>query len=381
MTVRIDVSPSVLDWALSVTQADRGSLQRRFAVAGWQTGQARPTLNQLRDFARAAGVPFGYLVLADPPRWTLPIADFREGFEQRTVPSANLIAVVSQSQRRQEWYREYALGIGIEPLSFVGSAAAAEPFQAAATIRAALHSDVSERYGGWDDTRKVMLRNFEALGGLTVATSVVGNNSHRRLDEKEFRGFTLVDQVAPLVFVNTSQTVNGQIFTLAHEFAHVWRGISGIGDEEPRSRHRGVIERWCNAVASEILVPRAELERRYPEVEGLPLPDLLDRLAHDFRCGTLVVLQALRDAGLRRFESFDTTYDRESQRLATLANATTSAGGDSYNVYPFRVGERLSRALISDALEGRTSIADAMQLMSMKSLSTFDEYAKRLGAA
>nr|WP_246232221.1 ImmA/IrrE family metallo-endopeptidase [Nakamurella aerolata] len=226
-----------------------------------------------------------------------------------------------------------------------------------------------------------MLRNFEALGGLTVATSVVGNNSHRRLDEKEFRGFTLVDQVAPLVFVNTSQTVNGQIFTLAHEFAHVWRGISGIGDEEPRSRHRGVIERWCNAVASEILVPRAELERRYPEVEGLPLPDLLDRLAHDFRCGTLVVLQALRDAGLRRFESFDTTYDRESQRLATLANATTSAGGDSYNVYPFRVGERLSRALISDALEGRTSIADAMQLMSMKSLSTFDEYAKRLGAA
>lgn len=60
------------------------------------------------------------------------------------------------------------------------------------------------------------MRAFEDLGGLTVATSMVENNTHRLLDPEEFRGFTLVDGLAPLVFVNTRQTLNGQLFTLAH---------------------------------------------------------------------------------------------------------------------------------------------------------------------
>ncbi len=78
---------------------------------------------------------------------------------------------------------------------------------------------------------------------------MVDNNTRRSLDENEFRGFALVDDIAPLVFVNTHQTLNGQIFTLAHEFAHVWRGASGIGNEDPRKDGQTEIERWCNAVA------------------------------------------------------------------------------------------------------------------------------------
>lgn len=63
---------------------------------------------------------------------------------------------------------------------------------------------------------------MDGLG--TVATSIVDNNTHRLLDPDEFRGFALVDDIAPLVFVNTQQTLIGQIFTLAHEYAQVWRG-------------------------------------------------------------------------------------------------------------------------------------------------------------
>lgn len=380
MTVRVDVAPAVLSWALDVTGADQEGLQRRFKVDKWLNADTRPTLKQLQDFARAAGVPFGYLLLPLPPDWSLPVPDFREGFVDTPTPSANLIAVLGQSQRRQDWYRDYALGLGAEQLEFVGSAADLDPIETAARIRRALDFDVSERHGSWADTRKAMLKGFEALGGLTVATSMVDNNTRRSLDENEFRGFALVDDIAPLVFVNTHQTLNGQIFTLAHEFAHVWRGASGIGNEDPRTDGRSEIERWCNAVASEALVPRADLESRHAAVASVPLTEALDALAHDFRCGTLVVLQALHRTGVRRIDNYASAYDQEVARLRSLSTASEGGGGDHYNNQPFRVGERLSRALIADALEGRTSIEEAMRLMSVKSLSTFDEYARRLGA-
>lgn len=381
MTVRVDVAPSVLSWALAVTGAEAEGLHRRFKIDKWLAAESRPTLKQLQDFAKAAGVPFGYLLLPQPPVWALPVPDFREGFDRTPTPSANLVAVLGQSQRRQDWYRDYILVLGAEPLEFVGAAADLEPIEAAARIRSALDFEVFSRHGSWPDTRKSLLKAFEALGGLTVATSMVENNTRRLLDENEFRGFALVDDIAPLVFINTHQTLNGQIFTLAHEFAHVWRGASGIGNEDPRTDGQSAIERWCNAVASEVLVPQADLAARHTNVANAPLTEALDALAHDFRCGTLVVLQALHRTGVRQIDNYSGAYDAEVARLRNLSDAGEGGGGDHYNNQPFRIGERLSRALIADALEGRTSIGEAMRLMSMKSLSTFDEYARRLGAA
>lgn len=381
MTVRVDVAPSVVSWALDVTGADEEGLHRRFKIDQWLTVESRPTLKQLQNFAKATGVPFGYLLLPQPPVWALPVPDFREGFDRAPTPSANLIAILGQSQRRQDWYRDYALGLGAEPLQFVGSAADLEPIEAAARIRSALDFEVSARHGNWSATRKALLTAFETIGGLTVATSMVENNTRRPLDENEFRGFALVDDIAPLVFVNTHQTLNGQIFTLAHEFAHVWRGASGIGNEDPRTDGQSAIERWCNAVASEFLVPRADLAARHSNVANAPLTEALDALAHDFRCGTLVVLQALHRTGVRQIDNYNGAYDAEVVRLRNLSTASDTGSGNHYHNQPFRVGERLSRALVADTLEGRTSIDEAMRLMSMKSLSTFDEYARRLGAA
>lgn len=381
MPVRVPAAPSVLSWALQVSSADPERLRTRFSVDGWIDGSTVPTLKQLEGFAASTGVPFGYFLLDEPPTWKLPVPDFREGFASPQTPSADLIAVIGLAQRRQAWYREYTLAHGADPFEFVGSAVDVAPAAAAAAIREALDFEVESRTGTWSDTRRSLLRAFEALGGLTVATSMVDNNTHRLLDEDEFRGFALVDDIAPLVFVNTHQTLNGQLFTLAHEYAHVWRGSSGIGNEDPRYQGQSEIEQWCNAVASEVLVPSAELLERYAPVAALDTTPLLDRLAHDFKCGTLVVLQALRRTGARQFPDFDGAYDAEVRRLQAVQRDRPGGGGDHYNNQPFRIGERLSRALVADALEGRTSLTEAMDLMSMKTMNTFDEYVRRLGAA
>ncbi len=263
----------------------------------------------------------------------------------------------------------------------VGSARDLTPDRAAADMRQQLEFEVSDRRGTWNDVRKHLLRAFEGLGGLTVATSMVENNTHRLLDPDEFRGFCLVDEVAPLVFVNTNQTLNGQIFTLGHEFAHVWLGRSGISLEDPKWEPQGEIERWCNAVASEFLVPGSDIVTQASRVADRPLPEQLDALASRYRCGTLVVLQALRRHDLRRFRDFDVTYDQEVKRLRELADERTSGGGDFYANQPFRIGERFSRAIVSDALSGRTPLSDAIRLTSLRSLSSFDAYATRMGIA
>ena len=384
MVTHVPVAPDVLQWALE--RGGRSSDQAREKFARWDkwlTGNPSmgPTPNQLQDLAAFTGVPFGFLLLREPPVLALPIADFREGHTGgRSEPSADLLAVLNQSIRRQEWYRDYAQQNDFAPVAVVGAGHNSAPAIVASDMRVQLHFEVHQRIGTWAETRRLLLEAFEDLGGLTVTTSMVGNNNHRPLDAGEFRGFSLVDTLAPLVFVNANQTLNGQLFTLAHEFAHVWRGEGGIGSEDIHRSGETILEKWCNAVAGEFLVPSEVLRDRFNSVASLDsLPDRLDRLATIFKCGTLVVLQAIRRDALMQFRDFDAVYAAEIQRLRRIADARpTPAGGDHYLNQPYRVGRRLSQAVVADAIEGRTSLTEAMALMSMKSLKTFDEYAGRL---
>lgn len=384
MATHVPVAPEVLQWALEAGGRSVEQARARFARWDqWLTGAtaAGPTPNQLQELSSFTGIPFGFLLLPQPPELALPIADFREGHTGgHTKPSADLLAVLNQSIRRQEWYRQYSQEHDLPPVKVVGSGRKLPAEDVAAEMRVKLHFDVEQRVGTWADTRGDLLESFENLGGLTVTTSMVGNNTHRPLDVDEFRGFSLIDSRAPLVFVNAKQTLNGQLFTLAHEFAHVWRGEGGISSEDVHRAAQTDVEAWCNAVAAEFLVPRQDLIERFNLVVKLDsLTAQLDRLAGIYRCGTLVVLQAIRRAALVRFDDFDSTYRTEVRRLRQLTdNKPASTGGDHYLNQPYRVGRRLSQAVVADAIEGHTSFTEAMGLMSMTSLKTFDEYARRL---
>lgn len=212
-----------------------------------------------------------------------------------------------------------------------------------------------------------------------MVNGVVGSNTHRKLDPQEFRGFSLVDERAPLVFVNGADTKAAQIFTLAHELAHLWVGQSGVSDVAPQTIPTGEVEAWCNRVAAEFLVPAYDLQDA--AVDRDDLVDALQSLARRFKVSTLVALRRIFDVGLITATEFHVAYEDELGRVMSLvrADSESGGGGNFYNTQPLRVSRRFARAIVESTLEGHTLYRDAFQMLGFKKQSTFDEMAERLG--
>ena len=110
-------------------------------------------------------------------------------------------------QWRQVWLREYLLEEGYEPKRFVGSASLTDdPASIAASIRTTLGltENWAESVRTWEDALVRILQNAENAGIMVVRNGVVGNTTSRKLEVTEFRGFVLVDDYAPLIFINSS---------------------------------------------------------------------------------------------------------------------------------------------------------------------------------
>jgi Zn-dependent peptidase ImmA (M78 family) len=369
----------MLRWARERSGLDLDTLAHRFPkLADWEREEARPTLRQLEDFARATHAPIGYLFLPEPPVERVPIPDFRTVENRRIgTPSPDLLETIYMCQQRLDWYRDYARSSREEPLSFVGSATLTSSVEQTATeIRSALGFDVEERRQcpTWTAALRRFIEQADRLGVLVMINGVVGSNNHRKLDPDEFRGFAISDEFAPLVFVNGADTKSAQMFTLAHELAHLWLGQSALSDIEPVAIPTHQVEDWCNRVAAELLVPLALLQDQLRRGEDLRAA--LDRLARHFKVSTLVVLRRIHDAGgLSRDELWE-EYRAELDRVRELRRA---GGGDFYLTLGARVGKRFARAVVVNTLEGRTLHRDAFRLLGFSKVSTFHELAQSLG--
>src|SRR5690606_8772880 len=133
--------------------------------------------------------------------------------------SVDLLDTIHTMQRRQAWMREYLQEEGHDKLPFVGSAPLSEPVASVANrMRRVLRlrDEWAAEYPSWSEALRALRGAMEDAGILVVINGVVGNNTHRRLDPTEFRGFVLVDEYAPLVFVNGADSKAAQMVTLAH---------------------------------------------------------------------------------------------------------------------------------------------------------------------
>lgn len=379
---RVPVKPEMLRWACKRAGLDVDALAGRFPkLPDWLSEDAKPTFKQLEDFAKATHTPFGFFFLAEPPDEPVPIPDFRTvrgGPIQR--PSADLLDTIYICQQRQEWYCEYAQITGERPFPFVGSVTTdSDVVQVASNMRDALAFDLDERrqMPTWVEALRRFIEQADNLGILVMTNGVVGSNNRRKLNPQEFRGFALSDPLAPLVFINGADTKAAQMFTLAHELAHLWLGQSALTDAVPRSVPANAVESWCNRVAAELLAPLSVVSGEFNR--SAPLREESSRLARRFKVSTLVILRRIHDAGALPRDRFWREYDAEVERLTSIPR--TTGGGDFYLTTAARVSKRFARAVFTSTWEGRSSFTEAFHLLGFKKISNFRELGESVGVA
>lgn len=376
---RVTIHPRLLQWAIERSRLDAGALRRTFPrLEEWIRGDVAPTLTQLEAFAAKTHTPLGYLFLAEPPTESLPIRDFRRLTDAQQQPSADLLDTIYAMQRRQNWLSEHLRDMGAAKLSFVGSAAVTDkPASVSREMRRVLglaHGWASEART-WVDAVSVLRRRIEEAGIVAVVNGVVGNNTSRKLDVAEFRGFALVDDYAPLVFVNGADAKSAQMFTLAHEVAHLWLGAAGAGlsGYDGIVASDGHVERFCDMAAAEFLVPASEMHEQWSS--GRHIEDQFESLARAFKVSPIVIGRRAMDLGLIDRSLFYTFYN---EYIARERKTGATAGGDFYANQHARVGDAFARTVMYAALEGSISFREAYHLTDLNG-GTFHDYGRRLG--
>ncbi len=384
MNVTAPVNPNLIKWAIVRSGLSMEILREKFKkIDSWIDGEKEPTFRQLEDFAKKTMTPLGFLFLNDPPLdyETIQIPDFRTlGDTKITRPSPNLIETIRTMQGRQQWIKDLSIEDGGTKVALVGSASASDnPRTLAQHIRQDLQlsPEWAETLGSWEDGIKVLRNAIEARGILVFSNSVVGLNNNRALDPEEFRGFVLCDSHAPLIFVNSADTKSAQIFTLAHELVHVWIGRDGLFNLIGMAPSSDVIERFCNNVAAELLVPEHTLREIWPTAKSSNNPFAL--IARRFKVSPIVAARRAQSLGMITKAQFLVFYERDRTEWQKRKDdlRKKSGGGDFYATQDLRLSRRFSNTIVRAVREGRMLNRDAWNLTDLKG-ETFNRFASHV---
>ncbi|RMU63792.1 putative DNA-binding protein with peptidase domain [Pseudomonas syringae pv. syringae] len=359
------VNPSILTWSreragLSAAQVARKLPVKPERVVEWEAGEAKPTFLQAQKWASVAHVPFGFLFLLQPPVELLPLPDLRTvGNLAPLRPSLELLDTVKDAIRKQDWYLEYLHNHEQKPLSFVGRFDSRSAVKAVVDdIRRTLDVDPEKSRLDHDRYSRALIDAAEAAGVLVMRSGIALDNTHRKLEVSEFRGFAISNPLAPLVFINSSDAPTARLFTLMHELAHIWIGSSGVSDAGTANGRED--ERFCNAVAGEFLVPEALFRTLWDTT--VEWESNLAQLATRFHVSKLVIGRRALDLGFVTQEQYGTYY----QRVLKAFQEEKGGAGNYYRNATAKNSTRLSRAVLIEAMSGRMLLREAGNLLGIQ---------------
>jgi len=367
------ITRTMLTWARERLNESRQLLAHRMHVnpaklEAWEDGTALPSIRQARELARKLRIPLGYLYLSTPPIENIPLPDLRTmAHAPVQKPSPDFLDVIYDAFRKQQWYREYLISESVPKIEFIGKFNLTEnPLRIATDIQATLGIDDELRRSSysWEQFLTALIRRAEKARILVLRNGVVGNNTYRKLDVQEFRGFAICDDIAPLVFINGSDYKTAQIFTLAHELAHFWIGQGGISNPNYMLRadqQSNQIDQLCDNVAAEVLVPRNAFVVNWDDLRELDYN--LDRLATNFRVSSFVILRRAYTLDKISTNVFHAKYN---ELLTKVRPKPDDSGGDFHNLLKSRNSLTLTSTLIAGVVEGTILPSEAARLLNMR---------------
>ncbi len=267
----LKVNPKILQWAretagLSIQEATtqlkiqpvKGKSEED-RLRELESGDIQPSKQMLTKMSKKYHRPLLVFYLEKPPVSGNRAEDFRTLPRDFSTVSDGLVDALV----RDVFVRQSIVKSAIEddedikPLSFVGSKNVKSDIgDLARSISATISFDLQQfRKQATPDEAFKYLRNLVEKQDIFVL--LIGNlgSYHTNIDAGMFRGFTLSDKVAPFIVINENDSKSAWSFTLLHELAHLWLGQTGISNEYSEL----AIEKFCNNVAGQILLPDDDL--------------------------------------------------------------------------------------------------------------------------
>jgi Zn-dependent peptidase ImmA (M78 family)/DNA-binding XRE family transcriptional regulator len=371
------ITPKVARWArervgISQTQLAEALGADAQEVEAWEQGETHPPFGKAQDLAKTLRVPFGFLFLSEPPPEKTPIPDLRTVVEGRTIKiSPDFLELLNDVLVKHEWYREYLEERQAEKLPFVGKFRVTDGIErVSADLSRFLAVEQSRKVSyTWDEFLRQLSRTAEAQGILVMRSGIVRGNTRRKLSVSEFRGFVISDDLAPLVFINGRDSKAAQIFTLVHELVHIWIDESGISNPDPKQvpdEQKNKIERFCNSVTAEVLVPHDDFLKSAPATFD---DQTIQNLAARYRVSTIVILRRAYELGAITKSNFFTLLEREQQKQKQREEKEAeepTPGGNFYVTLPVRNSRRFTETVLSALQAERVSYREAATLLGVK---------------
>lgn len=379
------LNPEIFAWArntagLSADEAaralgfnntrDRSAAERLKAL---EAGDEQPSRSVLLRMAKAYRRSLLVFYLSEPPRAGDRGQDFR------TIPGAPpplynpvLDALIRDIRGRQTIVRDLLEEAESQPVNFVASASMNDPARELANRikeRLQLSLDEFRRQATVELSFSYLREKIEAAGVCVLLLGNLGSH-HTNISVDIFRGFAIADPIAPFIVVNDQDARPAWAFTVLHEAVHLWLGTTGVSGATFEAR----IERYCNDVAGQILLPTAEI-RTLAHLQRAPLNEIVDTIstfASSWKISRAMVAYRLLRAdviGEARWRQLADHFRQEwidSRGKREETDSNESGGPSYYVVRRHRLGNALMEIVRRSLGEGTLTYTKAAQVLGVK---------------
>lgn len=366
-SVEIEVAGPVLIWARESAALPEDVVAKKLKVhvdrlRAWESGTEHPSLARLRKLAEVYRRPLTAFFLKAPPQESSVQQNFRRLPGSGTAAlSSELTLKLRELLRARKIALEMA-SLNSQPVPTFSAllSSPTDPVRSGWTIRQWLSVSLREQKKPSDDyaAHQLWRDAIEQKGVLVFQVS--------KIDLDDMRGISVWFDRYPIVGLNSRDPIRARTFSMLHELVHLALGQAdrclssdfGIAQSDP-------IEIFCNAVAAEILAPRADLEQELGSPNTLAtgeIEDMAHRLANLYKIS--------KEAMLRRFVDLK-VISRAFYQQWKIANpwkvAPKRAGGPPVHR---RVLAGLGTRYVSSVLEAlhgdRISLRDASSFLGLK---------------
>lgn len=361
MVTKFKVDSKVLDWAISTTDLSEEQVYEKiekFQLTKWKTGEKEPTINQIQQFAKEFHIPFGYLFLKTPPKEVNVNLAFRTIENRPAKISRGFQEVIEIMQTRQEWMKDELVDSGASVLELVGKFSNEKNADKIADYITNIFtfSELRKRRN-INDFYNDLKSKISAQNIMVMQDGIVNGNTHRSLSTDEVRAFVLMDDYAPLIFLNTQDAKTAKIFSLLHEFVHILRGSDEVLSVDRQTDE----ERFINKVVEKVLMPEVEFKKVFD------LSDL-DASSRAFHVSIYAAGIRARNLGIISRDALNEIM--KISHAVSKKDETNKSGGNYYNTALSKMDPGFMTRVISSYDSRKTSTTEAAKLMGV-GLKTF----------